>query len=88
MELSMKKVWMKARKTVLCKQIPTSRNLFRRRRSVVRRSVQTKVKRLQKIVPGGQGLEPDRLFLQTANYILHLRFQVDVLQALSKLHKA
>ncbi|PIA62137.1 hypothetical protein AQUCO_00200262v1 [Aquilegia coerulea] len=79
---------MKLRRAVCYKQMSSSssRNSLKRRR-VVRRSVKTKVKRLQKIVPGGQGLEPDRLFLQTANYILHLRLQVDVLQALSKLYK-
>ncbi|KAF8378316.1 hypothetical protein HHK36_029655 [Tetracentron sinense] len=56
----------------------------RRGRRVVRGSVRMKVRRLQRLVPGGRGLEPDRLFLRTADYILHLRLQVNVLQALSK----
>ncbi|XP_059656026.1 transcription factor PAR1-like [Cornus florida] len=54
---------------------------------VSRRSVRMKVKKLQKLIPGGQGLKPDRLFLRTADYILHLKLQVDVLQALSKIYK-
>ncbi|KAF8390375.1 hypothetical protein HHK36_024901 [Tetracentron sinense] len=56
-------------------------------RRVVRGSVRMKVRRLQRLVPGGRGLQPDRLFLRTADYILHLRLQVNVLQALSKLSK-
>ncbi|KAJ4711143.1 transcription factor PAR1-like [Melia azedarach] len=64
----------------------------RRRRSAVQRrgpseSVRMKVMKLQKLIPGGQGLQPDRLFLKTADYIFHLRFQVNVLQALSKIYQ-
>uniref|UniRef100_A0A2C9WMT3 BHLH domain-containing protein n=1 Tax=Manihot esculenta TaxID=3983 RepID=A0A2C9WMT3_MANES len=59
----------------------------RRQRRAVRGSVRMKVKKLQKLIPGGQGLQPDRLFLMTADYILHLRLQVNVLQALSKIYK-
>ncbi|OAY49848.1 hypothetical protein MANES_05G088700v8 [Manihot esculenta] len=57
-----------------------------RRRSSVRCSVRMKMKKLQRLIPGGQGLQPDRLFLKTADYILHLRLQVHVLQALSKIY--
>ncbi|KAI6686534.1 hypothetical protein NL676_032447 [Syzygium grande] len=49
-------------------------------------TVQMKVKKLQKLIPGGRGLQPDRLLLRTADYILHLRSQVNVLQALSKIY--
>ncbi|XP_010254299.1 PREDICTED: transcription factor PAR1-like [Nelumbo nucifera] len=59
----------------------------RGRRVSDRRSVRMKVRKLQRLVPGGRGLQPDRLFLQTADYILHLRLQLKVLQALSKLYK-
>ncbi|KAJ0038195.1 hypothetical protein Pint_23028 [Pistacia integerrima] len=62
----------------------------RRRRSTAGRgggSVRLKVRKLQKLIPGGQGLQPDRLFLKTADYILHLRLQVNVLQALSKIYQ-
>ncbi|KAI3839535.1 hypothetical protein MKW92_023750 [Papaver armeniacum] len=52
-----------------------------------RRLIRMKVRRLQKLVPGGKGLQPDRLFLETANYILHLKFQVNVLQTLSNMYK-
>ncbi|KAL5974335.1 hypothetical protein ACLOJK_030999 [Asimina triloba] len=52
-----------------------------------RRLVRNKFRKLQGLIPGGQGLQPDRLFLRTADYILHLRLQVNVLQALSKLYK-
>ncbi|XP_024024037.1 transcription factor PAR1 [Morus notabilis] len=59
----------------------------RRRRSAARRgSVKSKVKRLQMLIPGGRGLKPDHLFLRTADYILHLRLQVNFLQALSKIY--
>ncbi|ONI30537.1 hypothetical protein PRUPE_1G256700 [Prunus persica] len=50
-------------------------------------TVQVKVKKLQMLIPGGRGLKADRLFLQTADYILQLRLQVNVLQALSKIYK-
>ncbi|KAL6294559.1 hypothetical protein ACE6H2_002701 [Prunus campanulata] len=52
-----------------------------------RSTVQVKVKKLQMLIPGGRGLKADRLFLQTADYILQLRSQVNVLQALSKIYK-
>ncbi|XP_022734757.1 transcription factor PAR1-like [Durio zibethinus] len=52
------------------------------------RSVRMKVKKLQKLIPGGKGLQPDPLFLRTADYILHLRLQVNVLQALSKIYQS
>ncbi|RVW47207.1 hypothetical protein CK203_070132 [Vitis vinifera] len=65
-----------------CKEM--SGEKLRRRR---RRSVRRKVKKLQRLIPGGRGLQPDRLFLRTADYILHLRLQVNVLQALSKIYK-
>ncbi|KAG5520963.1 hypothetical protein RHGRI_033503 [Rhododendron griersonianum] len=57
-----------------------------RRRKVARKSsVRRKVKKLQKLIPGGRRLSPDRLFLRTADYILHLRFQVHMLQAVSQI---
>ncbi|XP_024042311.1 transcription factor IBH1-like [Citrus clementina] len=62
----------------------------RRRRSAVARpsaSVRMKVTKLQKLIPGGQGLQPDRLFLRTTDYIVHLNLQLNVLQALSKIYQ-
>ncbi|CAN0924051.1 Transcription factor IBH1 [Linum grandiflorum] len=44
-----------------------------------------KVKKLRKLIPGGEGMEADRLLLKTADYILHLRFQLHVLQSLSNI---
>ncbi|KAI3976296.1 hypothetical protein MKX01_021838 [Papaver californicum] len=58
-----------------------------RRVVVIGGSVRKKVKRLQKIVPGGKGLQPDRLFLQTADYILHLKLKLDLLRALLNLYR-
>lgn len=58
-------------------------NLGRRRR----RAFRMKVEKLQRIVPGGHGLQPDSLFDQTANYILHLRLQVYVLESILGLHE-
>lgn len=49
-------------------------------------SLQIKVKNLQKIIPGGEALNPDSLLLRTANYILLLKMQINVLQALNNLH--
>ncbi|XWS34839.1 hypothetical protein CRYUN_Cryun21dG0071800 [Craigia yunnanensis] len=72
-----------------CKEF--SKVKWRRRRRTGRdggRSVRMKVKKLQKLIPGGKGLQPDRLFLRTADYILHLRLQVNVLQALSKISQS
>ncbi|GLT86415.1 hypothetical protein SLE2022_377140 [Rubroshorea leprosula] len=51
------------------------------------KSARMKVKKLQRLIPGGKGLEVDQLLLRTADYILHLRLQLNVLQALSKIHQ-
>ncbi|KAK3223279.1 hypothetical protein Dsin_010304 [Dipteronia sinensis] len=59
----------------------------RRRRRSHRGSVRLKVRKLQKLIPGGQGLKADRLFTTTANYILQLRLQLHVLQALSNIYQ-
>ncbi|XP_048136785.1 transcription factor IBH1-like [Rhodamnia argentea] len=61
--------------------LPPSASLIARDLTVL-----MKVKKLQKLIPGGRGLQPDRLLSRTADYILHLRSQVDVLQALSKIY--
>ncbi|KAK7348696.1 hypothetical protein VNO80_23316 [Phaseolus coccineus] len=53
----------------------------RRRRQ---EGVERRMKKLQRLVPGGAGMNPDRLFLKTAEHILQLRIQLNVLQALSK----
>ncbi|KAI3843889.1 hypothetical protein MKX03_036985 [Papaver bracteatum] len=58
-----------------------------RRVVVIGGSFGKKVTRLQKLVPGGKGLQPDRLFLQTADYILHLKLKLDLLRALSNLYR-
>ncbi|XAR65046.1 hypothetical protein NMG60_11009002 [Bertholletia excelsa] len=62
------------------------REMRRRRRRAVRGSVRKKVKKLQRLVPGGRDLNPDHLLLRTADYILQLRRQVCVLQALSQIY--
>ncbi|KAK4785000.1 hypothetical protein SAY86_001689 [Trapa natans] len=49
-------------------------------------SVQMKVRKLQRLIPGGTGLHPDLLFSRPADYILQLRLQVNVLHALSKIY--
>ncbi|KAM7464607.1 hypothetical protein LguiA_032728 [Lonicera macranthoides] len=49
--------------------------------------VRVKVKKLQKLIPGGRRLKADRLLLKTADYILNLRLQVNLLQALSKTYQ-
>ncbi|RVX18384.1 hypothetical protein CK203_006671 [Vitis vinifera] len=56
------------------------------RRRGAPRKVLMKFQKLQRLVPGGHGLQPDQLFLQTADYILHLKLQVNVLEAILKLH--
>ncbi|KAL5759769.1 hypothetical protein ACOSP7_018275 [Xanthoceras sorbifolium] len=55
--------------------------------AAARGSVRLKVRKLQKLIPGGQGLNPDRLFSRTAHYILQLKLQVNVLQALSQIYQ-
>ncbi|XP_058092306.1 transcription factor PAR2-like [Magnolia sinica] len=45
--------------------------------------VERKIKALQKIVPGGEYLGPDRLFEETADYILSLQVQVTALKMLA-----
>ncbi|KAG7030796.1 hypothetical protein SDJN02_04833, partial [Cucurbita argyrosperma subsp. argyrosperma] len=49
-------------------------------------AVQRRMRRLQRLIPGGRGLKADRLLLQTADYIMQLRSQVDVLQALTNIY--
>nr|GMD26492.1 transcription factor PAR1-like [Ipomoea batatas] len=39
-------------------------------------SVRMRVKKLQKLIPAGHGLPPERLFRETAEYILQLRLQM------------
>ncbi|CAL9102875.1 unnamed protein product [Musa textilis] len=48
--------------------------------------VERKVRTLQRLVPGGRRLQPEQLFLRTADYILLLRLQVHVLRELSELY--
>ncbi|XP_054810555.1 uncharacterized protein LOC129312031 [Prosopis cineraria] len=50
-------------------------------------SVDKKIKKLRQLIPGGIRLNPDRLLLQTAEHILQLRLQVNVLKALSEILK-
>ncbi|AET03159.1 hypothetical protein MtrunA17_Chr8g0364851 [Medicago truncatula] len=57
--------------------------LKRRRRREV--AVGRKMKKLQRIIPGGDGLKADQLFLRTAEHILQLRLQLNALQALTKI---
>lgn len=58
-----------------------------KRKLVPGKSIQVKVKKLQRLVPGGSGLPADRLFTRTADYILFLKMKLGVLQALSKMYK-
>ncbi|KAL4280058.1 hypothetical protein GQ457_03G007880 [Hibiscus cannabinus] len=74
-----------------CKEFSKAKHWRMRRRRTAhsdgRRSVRMKVKRLQKLIPGGKGMQPDRLFLRTADYIMHLQLQVHILQTLSKVYQ-
>ncbi|KAK9751012.1 hypothetical protein RND81_02G235900 [Saponaria officinalis] len=63
---------------------PLRRLMQRRRRRVV---VERKLRRLQRMIPGGhEGMHSDRLFILTAHYIMHLRLQLNLLHALSKIY--
>lgn len=65
-----------------------SLRMKRRRRGEVRsKVVRMKLRKLQGLIPGAQDLLPDRLFLQTADYIMFLRTQLNVLKALSSFYK-
>ncbi|KAK8605603.1 hypothetical protein V6N13_102379 [Hibiscus sabdariffa] len=73
-----------------CKEV----RYWRRRRTArggggrwVGMKMKVKVRRLQKLIPGGKGMQPDRLFLRTADYILHLQSQIHILQALAKFYQ-
>ncbi|KAI9111625.1 hypothetical protein K1719_017315 [Acacia pycnantha] len=59
----------------------------RRRRQLEANAVDSKIKKLRQLVPGASQLKPERLFLRTAEHILQLRLQVNMLQALSKILK-
>ncbi|KAL2344303.1 hypothetical protein Fmac_005588 [Flemingia macrophylla] len=67
-----------------CKDIAKVK--WRRRRRQV--GVERRLKKLRRLVPSGAGSNPDRLFLKTAEHILQLRLQLNVLQALSKIFNA
>ncbi|XP_021727403.1 uncharacterized protein LOC110694527 [Chenopodium quinoa] len=54
-----------------------------------REAVLRKVRKLQRVIPGGQRVQQiDHLFLRTADYILHLRLQINLLQTLFKLYSS
>lgn len=57
------------------------------RRAAAHRSIQMKMRKLQRLIPGGAGLRPELLFSMTADYILQLRLQAKVLQALYKIYR-
>ncbi|PON61080.1 Myc-type, basic helix-loop-helix (bHLH) domain containing protein [Parasponia andersonii] len=69
-----------------CELVSLKRSEKRRRRKTRRVRLSGRFHRLQRLVPGGQGLQPDRLMAQTAGYIMHLRLQLSVLDALLKVH--
>ncbi|GMJ13185.1 hypothetical protein HRI_004987700 [Hibiscus trionum] len=82
---------MKHMQSKRCKEFSKAKYWRMRRRRMAhgdgRRLVRMKVRRLQKLIPGGKGMQPDRLFLRTAEYIVHLKLQVHILQALSKVYQ-
>ena len=48
-----------------------------------REEIERKIHALQRIVPGGESLGVDKLFDETAGYILALQYQVKALRALT-----
>uniref|UniRef100_A0A7N0TEC8 Uncharacterized protein n=1 Tax=Kalanchoe fedtschenkoi TaxID=63787 RepID=A0A7N0TEC8_KALFE len=53
-------------------------------RRFMRMELRKKLKKLQRLIPGGEELrEADNLFVHTADYIMLLRFKVSLLQALT-----
>uniref|UniRef100_A0A803R085 BHLH domain-containing protein n=1 Tax=Cannabis sativa TaxID=3483 RepID=A0A803R085_CANSA len=64
----------------------SERKRIKRRRRRRRMRLSEKFDRLQKLIPGGQGLESDQLMIQTTHYIMQLRSQLCVLESLLKLH--
>nr|KYP77185.1 hypothetical protein KK1_021459 [Cajanus cajan] len=67
-----------------CKDMAKVKWRRRRRQDAVER----RLKKLRRLVPGTARTNPDRLFLKTAEHILQLRLQLNVLQALSKIFNA
>nr|DAD27572.1 TPA_asm: hypothetical protein HUJ06_029040 [Nelumbo nucifera] len=51
-------------------------------RKTIRPSIEGRLKKLQRIVPGCQELDVDALFQRTADYILALELQVSTLKSL------
>ncbi|XP_028777918.1 transcription factor PAR2-like [Neltuma alba] len=47
--------------------------------------IERKIEALQRIVPGGESLGMDKLFDETADYIMALKYQIKGLRALSSL---
>ncbi|RWR96157.1 transcription factor PAR1 [Cinnamomum micranthum f. kanehirae] len=45
--------------------------------------VEKRIKALQRLVPGGESLDPERLFEETADYILALEEQVNAMKVLA-----
>ncbi|KAL2957102.1 hypothetical protein AAZX31_18G124900 [Glycine max] len=68
-----------------CKDMAKVKWGRRRRRQ---EGVERRIKKLQRLVSGGTRMNPDRLFIKTAEHILQLRLQLNVLQALSKIFNA
>ncbi|KAI9114555.1 hypothetical protein K1719_014253 [Acacia pycnantha] len=50
-----------------------------------REAIEKKIEALQRIVPGGESLGMDKLFDETADYIMTLQYQIKGLRALSSL---
>ncbi|KAK4278968.1 hypothetical protein QN277_016737 [Acacia crassicarpa] len=50
-----------------------------------REEIEKKIEALQRIVPGGESLGMDKLFDETADYIMTLQYQIKGLRALSSL---
>ncbi|RDX65437.1 hypothetical protein CR513_55904, partial [Mucuna pruriens] len=62
-----------------CKDMAKVKWGKRRRRQ---EGVERRMKKLQRLVPGGAGMNPDRLFLKTAEHILQLRLQLNIKSSL------
>ncbi|KAF1874853.1 hypothetical protein Lal_00007468 [Lupinus albus] len=68
-----------------CKDMSKLKWRRREKREKGGRALQKKMKKLQRLIPDGGRLKPDQLFVRTAEHILQLRLQLNVLQTLFKM---
>ncbi|KMZ56578.1 hypothetical protein ZOSMA_93G00420 [Zostera marina] len=70
-----------------CSRCPRQKRriLQQKRKKKINTPIQAKLRELQTLIPGGEGLMADELFTLTANYISKLKLQVLLLHTFSNM---